>query len=253
MPNFTITGSDVVLKWDGTRLVGSAAANAMWDDCPSPLDPNYRSQVFELFDDFTNFDPTAATGHWQEAVVGSGTQALLTDVAGGQLRLSCQASTDNACEQAQYVSDPFKLAASKTLWYETRVKITGDIASEHSFGLLALGEDLKAVADVLPADGVSFSTQNASLAAALTASKGGTDTGAVAGVHTLVTATWVTLGFKIVGLTSITPYVNGVVGTAAVATFPDDQSLAPYFLVRNGDGTTTQILDVDYVRVVQLR
>lgn len=247
------TGNDVTLKWDGTRLVGSAAANAMWDDCPSPMDPNYRSQVFELFDDFTNFDPTASTGNWPESVVGTGTQALIADVAGGVLRLSCQATTDNACEQMMYVSDPFKLAANKTLWYETRVKITGDVQSEHSFGLAALGEDLTAVADVLPADGVSFSTQDASLAAALTASKDGTDTGAVAAVHTLVTATWVTLGFKIVGLTSVTPYVDGVAGTAATATFCDDESLAPYFLVRNGDGTTTQILDVDYVRCCQLR
>lgn len=246
-------GSDVTVQWDGTRLVGTSAANPMWDDCPSPMDPNYKSQVFEFFDDFLSFDPTAAVGDWPETVVGTGTQARLADVAGGVLRLSCQATTDDACEQMQFVSDPFKLAAGKTLWYETRVKITGDVQSEHSFGLSALGEDLTAVADVLPADGVSFSTQDASLAAALTASKDGTNTGAVAGVHTLVTAAWVVLGFKIVGLTSITPYVNGVAGTAAVATFCDDESLAPYFLVRNGDATTTQILDIDYVRVVQLR
>jgi hypothetical protein len=54
-------------------------------------------------------------------------------------------------------------------------------------------------------------------------------------------------------VTSITPYVNGVAGTAATATICDDESLAPYFLVRNGDATTTQILDIDYVKVVQLR
>jgi len=246
-------GSDVTLQWDATRLVGASAANPMWDGCPSPMDPNYKSQVFELFDDFLSFDPTAAVGDWPETVVGTGTQARLADVAGGVLRLSCQATTDDACEQMMFVSDPFKLAAAKTLWYETRVRITGDVQSEHSFGLAALGEDLTAVADVLPQDGVSFSTQDASLAAALTASKDGTNTGAVAGVHTLVTAAWVVLGFKIVGLTSITPYVNGVAGTAAVATFCDNESLAPYFLVRNGDATTAQILDIDYVRCVQLR
>jgi hypothetical protein len=91
------------------------------------------------------------------------------------------------------------------------------------------------------------------LAAALTCSKGGVNTGAVAGVHTLVTATWVKLGFLIDGLTSCTPYVDGVAGTAATATFCDDEALAPYFLVRNGDNVTTQILDIDYVNVVQLK
>jgi hypothetical protein len=246
------TGNDVRLAWNATYLEGGPATG-MWANAPSPADPQYHVAAYELFDDFTNFDPTAATGNWPETVVGTGTQALMADLAGGVLRLSCQATTDDACEQMMYVSDPFKLAAGKTLWYETRIRITGDVQSEHSFGLAALGEDLTAVADVLPADGVSFSTQDATLAAALTCSKDGTDTGAVAAVHTLVTATWVKLGFVIDGLTSCTPYVDGVAGTAATATFCDDESLAPYFLVRNGDNVTTQILDIDYVKVVQLR
>jgi len=246
------TGSDRRLGWNGSYLE-LGPASGMWADAPSPADPQYAAIAHEVFDDFSRFDPTAAVGDWPETVVGTGTQLRLADVAGGVLRLLCQATTDDACEQMMYVSDPFKLAAGKTLWYETRVRITGDVQSEHSFGLAALGEDLTAVADVLPQDGVSFSTQDASLAAALTCSKNGTNTGAVAGVHTLVTAVWVTLGFKIVGLTSCTPYVNGVAGTAAVATFCDDESLAPYFLVRNGDATTAQILDIDYIKVVQLR
>ncbi|KKL04594.1 hypothetical protein LCGC14_2614490, partial [marine sediment metagenome] len=108
-------------------------------------------------------------------------------------------------------------------------------------------------ADVLAADGVGFSSQDASLALALTASKGGTDTGASAGIHTMVSGTYVTMGFKIDGVTSITPYINGAAGTPITATIPDDEHLAPYFLVRNGDGTTQQVLHVDYVKVVQLR
>lgn len=247
------TGSDVSINWNGTYLEGNAAANAMWDGCPIKSDPNYIATAYDIEDDFYELDTTATVGKWAAFNVGTGTTTILDDVAGGQLRLSCQATTDNAAEQLNLVSAPFLLAAGKTLWYETRIKITGDAQSEHSFGLCALGEDLTAVADVLPADGVSFSTQDASLSVALTLSKDGTDTGAVAGVHTLVSGTWVTLGFKIDGLTSVTPYVDGVAGTAATATFNDNEAMCPYFLVRNGDATTTQILDVDYVRVVQLR
>jgi hypothetical protein len=248
------TGSDVTVDWDGTRLVSSAAANAMWDDCPSKLDPNYLGQVFEFEDDFTDtIDGTATVGRWAFTTVGSGTTVVADDVAGGILLMTPQATTDDAAEAVTGANASFLLAANKTLWYETRLKIVGDIQSEHSFGLCAKGEDLTAVADVLPADGVSFSTQDATLAAALTLSKSGTDTGAVAGVHTLVTNTYVTLGFKIVGLTSVTPYVNGVAGTAATATFNDDEAMTPYFLTRNGDGTTQQIMHVDYVKVIQLR
>lgn len=245
-------GSDAQLQWNATYLE-LGPASGLWANAPSPADPRYPQVAYELFDDFVHFDPTASTGDWPETVVGTGTQALVTDTAGGVLRLTCQATTDDACEQCQYVSDPFKLAATKTLWYETRVKITGDVQSEHCIGLAALGEDLTAVADVKPQDGVAFTTQDGSLALTLTASKNGTNTGESAGVHTLVTGTWVTLGLLINGVTSITPYVDGVAGTAITATICDDESLAPIFLVRNGDGTTQQKLDIDYVKVVQLR
>jgi hypothetical protein len=249
------TGSDVDISWNASYLVGGSVG--MWAAAPVPIHQSLLTATglpaYELHDDFFQHDPTATVGRWPELVVGAGTQSLLDDVAGGVCRLSCQATTDDACEQMTFVSAPFYLAAGKTLWYETRIKITGDIQSEHSFGLVALGENLTAVADVLPADGVSFSTQDGSLAVALTCSKDGTDTGAVAGVHTLVSGSWVTLGFLVNGVTSVTPYVNGVAGTAATTTICDDESLAPYFLVRNGDGVTTQIMDIDYVKVVQLR
>jgi hypothetical protein len=249
------TGSDVDISWNASYLVGGSVG--MWAAAPVPIHQSLLTATglpaYELHDDFFQHDPTATVGRWPELVVGAGTQSLLDDVAGGVCRLSCQATTDDACEQMTFVSAPFYLAAGKTLWYETRIKITGDVQSEHSFGLVALGENLTAVADVLPADGVSFSTQDGSLAVALTCSKDGTDTGAVAGVHTLVSGSWVTLGFLVNGVTSVTPYVNGVAGTAATTTICDDESLAPYFLVRNGDGVTTQIMDIDYVKVVQLR
>lgn len=245
-------GSDVVIQWNGTYL-SSGPSSGLWADCPAMFDPQWQNYAYGIFDDFMTFDPTAAAGRWPEAVVGTGTQALLDDTVGGVVQLACQATTDDACEQMTFVSAPFKLAAGKTLWYETRVKITGDVQSEHSIGLVALGEDLTAVADVYPQDGISFADQDGSLAMALTASKNGTNTGASAGVTTLVSGTWVKLGLKIDGVTSITPYINGVAGTAITATICDDESLAPYFLVRNGDGTTQQKLDVDWIRVVQLR
>lgn len=244
------TGSDVKAQWDGTTF-NLAPASGMWANCPLVHYANGMSLAYEVYDDFISTPDV--TNLWTAANVGTGTTAYDPAVAGGVLLLTCQATTDDACEQLTRKGAGFLLAAGKTIWYETRIKIVGDVQSEHSFGLVADGEDLTAVADVLPADGISFSTQDATLAAALTVSKGGTDTGAVAGVHTLVSGTWVTLGLLIDGITSVTPYVNGTAGTAATATIPDDEHLAPYFLVRNGDGTTQQIMHVDYVKVVQLR
>lgn len=238
-------GNDVIMVWDGTYFKSSSG---MYADYPSPADPNMTVKVHEFFDDFNTID---ATNDWTETVVGTGTQAL--SGTNSSLLLTCQATTDNACEQVEWArGECFLLAAGKTLWYEVYLRITGDVQSEHAFGLFA-SEDLTAVADVKPADGIAFTTQDASLALTLTASKDGTNTGESAGVHTLVTATWVRLGFLVDGLTSITPYVNGVAGTAISATFCDDEELTPFFLVRNGDETTTQIMEIDYVRVAQLR
>ena len=246
------TGSDVQIKWNATYLE-AGPASGMWADCPlMGCLPNTAS-CYEVFDDFFTLDTTATVGDWAAFNVGTGTTTINDDVAGGELAMVCQATTDDACEQLNYVSAPFLLAAGKTLWYEARVKQVGDVQSEVSFGLCALSEDLTAVADVYPQDGISFAHQDASMALALTCSKNGTNTGAVAGVKTMVTGTYATYGLLIDGVTSVTPYINGTAGTAATATINDDESMCPYFLVRNGDATTQQKLYVDYVRVVQLR
>lgn len=246
------TGVDVKLMWNGTYLEGGPALG-LWANAPSEADPRWQQASYKFFDDFFTLDQTATVGDWAPFVVGTGTAALNDDVAGGELLLTCQATTDDACEQLNGVSAPFLLAAGKTLWYEAKVKQVGDVQSEVSFGLCALGEDLTAVADVYPQDGVCFAHQDASMALALTCSKNGTNTGAVAAVHTMVTGTYATYGLLIDGVTSVTPYINGTAGTAATATINDDESMCPYFLVRNGDATTQQKLHVDYVKVVQLR
>jgi hypothetical protein len=246
------TGGDFKQMWNGTYLEGGPATG-MWATAPSEADVRWHQHAHKFFDDFKTLDTTATTGLWTPFVVGTGTTAPSDDVGGGGLVMTCQATTDDACEQIILKSAPFLLAAGKTLWYETCLKLTGDAESEVSFGLASVGEDLTAVADVLPADGISISNQDTSLANALTCSKSGTDTGAVAAINTMVSGTYVTYGFLVDGVTSVTPYIDGVAGTAATATICDDESLAPYFLVRNGDGTTQQILNVRYVKVVQLR
>lgn len=246
------TGADVQFGWNATYFEGGPEVG-LWANAPSEADSRWHQHAYRFFDDFFKLDQTATVGGWAPFVVGTGTAALNDDVAGGELLLTCQATTDDACEQLNGVSAPFLLAAGKTLWYEARVKQVGDVQSEVSFGLCALGEDLTAVADVYPQDGVCFAHQDASMALALTCSKNGTNTGAVAAVHTMVTGTYATYGLLIDGVTSVTPYINGTAGTAAAATINDDESMCPFFLVRNGDGTTQQKLHVDYCKIVQLR
>ena len=248
------SGGDVSIKWNATYLAATAAANGMWTDCPSRLDPNFASVAYELFDDFTEYDNTATVGNWAMTEAGTCTDVLDDVTAGGIVILSTQTTTDDAAVQITHAGAGFKLAAGKTLWFEARVRFTGvATTSEVSLGLVNSGEDLIAVGDVLPQDGISFSMQNGAAAMAFTCSMDGTNTGAVAAVHTLVTTAWTTFGFLVSGITSVTPYVNGVAGTAATATLCTDELLTPYFLVRNGNATGARTLEIDYVRVVQIR
>jgi hypothetical protein len=247
-------GGDVAVEWNATYLQATSLTNPMWTAAPSVLDPNCAAVAYTLFDDFFSYDQTATVGGWTLFEVGTGTDALSDVDPGGVLLLTCQATTDDACEQVNKTGAAFKLAAGKTLWFEARVRFVGvATTAEVSLGLVNAGEDLTAVADVIPQDGVSFTMQNGAAAMALTCSKDGTNTGAVAAVHTLVNNTWTRFGLLIDGVTSVTPYIDGVAGTAATATICDDELLTPYFLVRNGDATTQEVLQIDYVKVVQLR
>lgn len=247
-------GNDVVVNWNGSHME-SSTAGTLWQDCPSKLDENDIAVCVRWEDDFILYDNTATVGNWVLTEVGTGTDALADDVAGGILLLTCQATTDNAAEQITGAFAPFLLAAGKTLWFECRFKLVGDITqSEVAVGLCAKGEDLTAVADVKPQDGIAFTKQDGATGFAITASKNGTDTGeSAATLHTLVNNSYVKLGFLVNGLTSVTPYINGVAGTAITATIVDDESLTPFALVRNGDGTTQEVLHIDYIKCVQLK
>lgn len=249
-------GIDVAVKWNGTLLVASAALNAMWDNCPSKLDPNYLNKVFDFEDDFHILNTVATTGDWLEQVTGTGTTAIGDNAAGvgGICIFTCQPTTNDAAEGIAMVNSPFFLAAGKDLWFECRFKLEGSItAADIQIGLVSNGEDLTAVTDNLAADGVMIHMDNGAAALKITASKGGTDTGANADIGTLTLGAWTTVGFFVNGVTNITPYVDGVADTAITATLPDDTSLGIHLAVRNGDGTTQEIMHVDYAKAVQLR
>ncbi len=170
--------------------------------------------------------------------------------AGGTLLLTNTAVDDNA-QQIAGRSEAFKLAAGKTLWFEARVKISDATESDLIVGLVADGEDMTGVADNRFADGIGFFKADGATALQFGASKDGTDTGANTNVGTVTTG-WHVIGFRVDGLTSATPYFDGVAGTPISATFCDDEALCPIAMVRNG-AAAAKTLEVDYVKVVQLR
>lgn len=255
--------ADVSLTWNGTYLQSNLASNAMWAGCPTRLQSNYLAVANDFEDDFHKYDSTATVGDWAENSAGGvgGTFTLTNTVAGGQLKILCAATDDDDGNQITQVSAPFFLAAGKHLWLEMRVKVKSEAAgngltqSDYYMGLASLGENLSAEADNLPADGVVFHKDDGDAGTIqCTASLGGVNTSTNADVGTFVEDTFITLGFYVNGVTSITPYVDGVAQTAlAATTIPNDTSQGLIFGCRNGDATEKISLVIDYVKVVQLR
>ena len=243
-------GRDVRLRWNGTYLEGGPASG-MWADAPSPADPQYHTIAHEFFDDFK-----VLNAQWALDETDAGSTGVSSDALGGTLLLTCDATNDDSGVQVGWANETFLLAAGKTIWYETYVKAAARKAGADSEIDLSIGlgivEDLTATADNFTEDGFCFHVTEGTKVWKITASKSGTNTGTVTTTVDL-TAGWIKLGFLVDGVTSITPYINDVAQTPLTATICDDQLLSPFFMVRNGDATITQTLEVNYVKVVQLR
>ena len=243
-------GNDMRLKWNGTYLE-AGPASGMWAGAPSPADPQYNTIAHEFFDDFK-----ILRTEWTVAETDAGNTEAVGDSAGGTVLLTNGAADDDSGSSINWANETFYLAAGKTIWYECYIKAAARKAGANSEIDLSIGlgvvENLTAVMDNFCADGIAFTVTDGAKVWQITASKGGTNTGTVTTTVDL-TAGWIKLGLLIDGVTSITPYINGTAQTALTTTIPDDQELSPFFMVRNGDATITQTLEVDYVKVVQLR
>ena len=218
------------------------------------------SLVYIFFDDFDRSVAAAAPElFWTNTKVGTGT-SLTIDGVGGILQMTCQATTDDSTELNYSLNECFRLVAGSKLWFEARVRCpAADVTNLDLFIGLAGNEDITAVADNMPANGMGFTKTDAGVGTIFFAScDNGVNIVTAASIHTLVTNTWTRLGFIFdggaTGAARIYPYINGVAAQPISAvTYATMTEIAPMLMVRNGDATTQQILDVDYVYVAQER
>jgi hypothetical protein len=216
---------------------------------------------FKYFEDFFSSVASAAPlAEWTVTEDDAACTQLLIAAAGGVLQLTNKATTDDNAQQIQHQQEFVRLALGQELWFEARVRIPDADVTNIDFTIgLAQTEDLTGVADNMPANGIVFTKTDAGVGTVFLAScDNGSNIVSAASLHTMVTNTWTRLGFHWDGaataLGTITPYINGIPGAPiAGITYGTMTELAPIFMVRNGDATTTQILDIDYVLVVQER
>ena len=248
---------DAVLSWDGA-LMRMGPGAGMWGNAPSPGMASYDSIASGLYEDFLDSTIAVATLWTVTETSSNATQTIETDTALGIMELDLVDSDDNDGTQISYIQEQFVLATGKDLWFEARVRFPdADVTDIDWFVGLAVTEDLIAVADNMPANGFGFRKDDDDLKIDAFSSDNGTNL-ETTNTATLVTNTWVKLGMYFdggaTGAATITPYIDGVAGTAiAAVTYATMSEVCPTFMVRNGDAVQGQVMDIDYVKVVQLR
>jgi hypothetical protein len=249
-PVYTFLGSGAMVFGTGTPTAGAD----MWATCPSKLSASVLTH--EFFEDFIEAQFSATT--WVVTEDDAAATQAVSDGQHGVLTLTAKAATDNDGSQVTWATETFKLTSGKKLWFEARIKSSsGDMTNSDWFVGLAESEDLTGVADNMPANGIGFHKEDGAATFSASSSDNGTNL-ETAAVGTIVDTTWIRIGLLFdggaSGAATITPYVDGVAGTPiASVTYATMAEMAPLFMIRNGDGVTTQTLDVDYVKVVAAR
>lgn len=264
---------DVPNAYGANSSVGPS--DSLWNDCPwnnIQLDPTIGISYFNDYVERLGGGQQILTGtstteiaDWIQTEVTSGLTAR-SEVAGGVLRVSSEGivAADDGLT-VMYRATPFIPAADKTLWFEVRLALTNiDAAAgaEDQFFVGLCDTITSALAggtidDVV--DKVGFYHHDGSVTATMEfiTALGNAEEATASATPLLVTGTFVKLGFKIEWIGSIetiTPYVNGVAGTPhnTVTTVPVSNGLGICYAAVS-EGTTIALMDVDWVRVAQLR
>ena len=226
----------------------------LWKDCPL-LEYLHDPSIGVLLDEqFNSYNAAATTGDYKLTQATAGSAAKSTTMQ-GVLSIDSGSTTAAQGANVQRLKSMFIPAAGKDIWAEFQVKFTGVGAlNVEAFVGLAESDDTIIATSGTPSvttanhigwssvtdDGVLlFDTEKATA-------------GATAAATTIVADTWVRLGFKVTGVTSIQQYINGVATGSAVATANIPiVALYPSFVVQSG-GTDQPVMHVRPYRIFQL-
>jgi hypothetical protein len=210
------------------------------------------SKVHQFFDDFDSADIGTTGTDWLYTKTGAGTTAITGESGGVLLITNAAADNDNVFLQwmgknAGTVGETFKFVLGKKLWFKTRFKTSDATQSDIVFGL-----QITDTAPLAVSDGVFFLKADGAATVDLLVEKNSTAT-TTSAVATLVSATYITLGFVWDGVDRIDYYVDDVwKGKSVTTNLVDDEELAVSFGIQNGEAVA-KTLSVDYIFVAAER
>lgn len=259
------------VKVEGTQHangnVGFASANLgtgvsdLWRTAPILTAVCDIGAFHQFLDDFYEVADTTATDLSRYATVADGAGALTQLDAAGGVAVITSGATDNDEIYISSMSESFKFAASKPLWFEARI-IPIEVATDKLNLIIGLSDTVGAntlqdngAGPAASYDGAVFFKVDAGTTWSFETSNAGTQV-TTNSLGTATTATAVRLGFIFDpddGTTGkITPYINGVAGTAHSITLSGLEEMHILFGIKAGSGAA-ETSKIDYVRVLQVR
>lgn len=249
-----------------TQPTISEAGKALpWKESP-PVgqDP---SVSFQIFDDFMLPASTTVSDvmAWTAVNDGATGSPVFQDAAGGVFNV-VTAAADNDYSAYSSVTEPFKFAAGKKLWFEARFKVAEATTSESTwwFGLTDTlttgGMQANAAGPLASYDGALwYKTPETSMTINFESSNAGTQV-TTADIATSVTDTWTKVAFYFDGTattSTITPYYDigsgWVKGTAQSITLSGLEEMHVVYGIKAGPTAAAETLQVDYIKCIQLR
>lgn len=257
-----------VLRFRGTDALLGVPECLLWGNAPVLQCLADPSLGFYYFDDFLN--PASATVSDVQAYTsaddgGTGTNAF-QDVAGGIYNV-VTAAADNDYHAMHSVKEMWNMAAGKKLWFEARFKLAEATTNESAwwFGLTDTlttgGFQADAAGPLADYDGALIWKDEATMTIDFETSNG-TSQNTTTAMATFVSDTWTRVGFYFDGTATtsvVTPFysVDGssalAAGTAQNLTLASMTASELVFGVKAGPMGGAETLQVDYVRVLQLR
>lgn len=232
-----------------SSTLGLGLSPLLWGDAPK-VDPYEPGDGVHYFDDFQGeLDPTTACPWTITQTDTKGTISHEAGAAGGVINFTNGGDSADDGINAQKTNVAVTPAAGTNIWFEARVK-TDQADEQWAVGLCAVDTTIVAAGvwdDV--SDKVMFGhhTGTADKIDLITA-RGATEDD-TADAADMTDNTWVTLGFKITGLTKVEFYVDGVLTETGVtaAAIPNATMVLSAVSQYEAAGG---ILSVDWVKII---
>ncbi len=237
---------------------GGKAAAIVWGPRGGNDMLSARGMNIEFFDDFYSYDTTFDWAVVEDAGASGGD--VLTDAVGGIVSLGCDGDDEDEFYGSS-MNECFKFAANKMLFFEARIQLTEANTNEANW-IIGLSDTVAAdsmqdagAGPMASFDGAVFFKVDGTMKIQFGSSNAAAQV-INATLDDFVSGTWYKVTFLFNpgdGTTgTITPYIDGVAGTAHDITLAGLEEMHILMGVKTG-GTQEEALIVDYIHCVQVR